>query len=253
MKRFERLEFEDNTAVAMSGTSGEQIRDAEFFYKRAMKAMLAGDFENALRNYSKSVEQNINYVESWEGQILMLIELDEYNEAIMWADKALEVFPANPALLSAKALACFRNAFFDKAAACSDSAMTKDFLTPNVWLVRAEIMLNKKAVIAENCVEKALNIPGYDRGIVLLAAGRIFSRGKRYIVANQMLNEAAGLLPKSALAWFELGCVRNLGGCGNAVQALEHCLTLRAEWSEAEKWLAKSRRGGFLGRLNIFK
>ncbi len=252
MKRFGRLEFENNNTASAPEANGEQIRDAEFFYNRALKAMLAGDFENALRNYSKSLEQNINFVDSWEGQILMLIELGEYNEAIMWADKALEVFPANPALLAAKAVACFRNAFFDKASAYSDNAMTKDNITPNVWLARAEIMIDK-AVIAENCVEKALKISSYDRGLILLAAGRIFSRGKRYIIANQMLSEAATLLPKSPLVWFELGCVQHLNNCGNAQQSFEHCLTLRPNWQQAEKWLAKSTRGSFLGRFNIFK
>jgi len=253
MKRFGRLEFGDESLTQVPGSNGEQIRDAEFFYKRAMTAMLAGDFESALRNYSKSVEQNINFVDSWEGQILMLIELGEYNEAVMWADKALIVFPGNAALFAAKAVACFRNAFFDKAIAFSDNAMTKENITPNVWLARAEIMVDKKAVIAENCVEKALKIPGCDRGVVLLCAGRIFLRGKRYITANQMLSEAASLLPKSALAWFELGCVRHLGGCGDAQQAFEHCLTRRPNWKEAEKWLEKSGRIGFFGRLNIFR
>jgi Flp pilus assembly protein TadD len=44
----------------------------------------------------------------WTGQVRMLIELKEFHEAKLWADKALEKFPNEPELLAAKAVALAR-------------------------------------------------------------------------------------------------------------------------------------------------
>ena len=39
----------------------------------------------------------------------MLVELGEYQEAKLWADKAIEKFPGDPELLAAKAVALARS------------------------------------------------------------------------------------------------------------------------------------------------
>ena len=44
----------------------------------------------------------------------MRIELGEYREAGVWADKALELSPEHPELLALKALACVRDAKRDR-------------------------------------------------------------------------------------------------------------------------------------------
>ncbi|MFI4911475.1 MAG: hypothetical protein ACIAQZ_07390 [Sedimentisphaeraceae bacterium JB056] len=253
MKRFERLEFQEHASKGQEGPGGEQLRDAGFFYKKGMRMELAGDFESALRNYSRSVEENVNFLDSWEAQIRMLIELQEYNEAQMWSDKALEIFPSNAALMAAKAQACFRNAYFEKALAYSDNAISKKDITPLVWLVRAEIMAQKKTAIAESCIEKAVNIPESNKGYTLLCAGRIMLRYKKYISAIDKLTRASVLLPKSPLVWYELGMARYLGKSGDSFQAFEHCLTLRQEWNEAKKMLSKSRKKGIFRRISLFR
>jgi len=246
-KRFSRLEFENRQTGCKAKAEGEPIRNAQFFYARAIKAELAGDWELSLRMHSKAVQQNHLFISSWEGQVLMLIELGEYEEAIVWADKALEKFPANPRFFATKALAYHRNAFREKALAFSDNALSKDNITANVWLARAEIMLKDKTSIAENCVDKALTAQDVDNGYVLLKAGRIFNDARKYIVAEKRLREAAGYLPDSALLWFELGKAVYYSERKNSTACFERALELREDWPAAEKWLARSRRRGPFG------
>jgi len=62
-----------------------------------------GDFEHALRAYARVLEYNSQNPAAWTGQVRMLIELGEFHEAKVWADKALERFAHEPELLAAKA------------------------------------------------------------------------------------------------------------------------------------------------------
>ncbi len=147
MDRFSQLEFGD--AVPEGGKSpGEPVRDAGYFYKEATKYWLAGDYEVALRNYSRVLERNNTVFEAWAGQVLMLIELYEYREADMWADKALELFPEHPELLALKAVASARDAKRQQATAYSDNSVGKESLTSRVWLARAEIFIHQNVVFS---------------------------------------------------------------------------------------------------------
>ena len=158
MKRFTHLEFDDSSRSPDSSGKGESIRDADYFYQRAVQCFLHGDFESALRNYSRALEVNSTFFDGWAGQIWMLIELGEFPEALVWADKAVESFPEHPELLAAKGLACLRDAKYDEAKAYSDNSIAKDNVTPRVWLVRAEVLLQSKSRVADNCISKAITL-----------------------------------------------------------------------------------------------
>ncbi len=62
----------------------------------------AGQYENALRYYSRALEDDKAYLPGWVGQVEMLIALGEAPEADMWCRKALELFPGNGELLAAR-------------------------------------------------------------------------------------------------------------------------------------------------------
>jgi tetratricopeptide (TPR) repeat protein len=250
MDRFSQLEFGGDEAAPQGGKSrGEPARDAEYYYREATKYWLAADYELALRNYSRVLEQNATVFEGWAGQVLMLIELGEYPEARVWSDKALELFPEHPELLALKALACARDAKLDQAVAYSDNAVGKENLTPRVWLARAEIFLERKGPVAEGCINKALACAGKLGPIVRLEAGRLLSRKRNHVLAMQYLREAIQDLPRSALAWYELGCCQGRLGLPEAVHSLEQCLNLRPDWAEAQEMLRKVANRGFLRRL----
>ncbi len=250
MKRFSKLEFgERREGDGPQRGGGEQIRDAEYFRDQAVRYWLAGDFELALRNYSRALEQDSAFYPGWLGQVLMLIELAEYKEAAVWVDKALEMFPEHPELLAVKAIAMARDGKMEKAVAYSDNSVSKDNTTSLVWLARAEVMLSRKSQVAENCISKAVSLAGNEAATIRLLAGRLLSKKGDYGAALQYLRSAVDDLPKSALAWYELGCCQAKLGRPEAVVTLEQAVKLQPDWAPAKRALKQCRKGGFLKRI----
>src|SRR2546427_12226077 len=107
MSRFVNLEFggesEDQARLQKS-----LVKDDGYYFSEARSAFENGKFESALRLYSKVLEFNPQNASAWAGQVRMLIELGEFREAKLWADKALERFRHEPELLAAKAVALGR-------------------------------------------------------------------------------------------------------------------------------------------------
>src|SRR5437667_4900883 len=115
MSRFVNLEFggesEDHSQDAQKALS----KDEAYYFAEARTAFENGIFESALRLYSKVLEFNPQNTGAWTGQVRMLIELCEYHEAKLWADKALERFPHESELLAAKAVALAREGYHQEA------------------------------------------------------------------------------------------------------------------------------------------
>jgi tetratricopeptide (TPR) repeat protein len=250
MVRFSHLEFGDKRDdKAGQARAGEEIRDAEYFHREAMRFWLAGDFEVALRNYSRALEQNSSFYPGWFGQVMMLVELGEYREAAVWVDKALEMFPEHPELLAAKAIACARDEKTENAVSYSDNSIEKENVTAIVWLARAEVLLSRKSSIAQNCLSKAINCAGPDLAVIRLQAGRLFNLAGDYAGAFEYLRGACDELPKSALVWYELGrCQAGLGRPEAAV-SFEQAIKLHPHWRAAQDALDKFQKRGFFARL----
>lgn len=248
MKRFTNLEFDDSSGSQKPSGSGESVRDAAFFHQRAIQCFLHSDFELALRNFSRALEVNSSFFDGWAGQIWMLIELGEYPEAMIWSDKALESFPEHPELLAAKAVACLRDAKYEKAKAFSDNSISKENISPRVWLARAEVLLQSKSRVADNCLSKAFTLSDDESNIIRLEAGRLLRRYGRYSAAVEYLQEAVRLFPKSALAWYELGYCQSRLGFSQAVTSLEQSLHLHPNFDDAKDALRYAKEG-FLERL----
>src|ERR1041385_3870181 len=119
MSRFVNLEFggesEDHQQQGL-------VKDEAYYSAQARAAFENGNFESALRLYSKILEFNPQNAAAWTGQVRMLIELGEFREAKLWADKALERFPNDPELLAAKAVALARSGNLQEALAFSDAS-----------------------------------------------------------------------------------------------------------------------------------
>jgi tetratricopeptide (TPR) repeat protein len=251
MRRFSRLEFGDkgDEGTGRPAPGGEEIRDADYFHGQALRYRLAGDFEMALRNYSRSLEQDHTFYPGWLGQVMMLIELEELKEADVWADKALEMFPDHPELLAAKAVASARDGRGDKAIAYSDNSITKENVTSSVWLARAEVLLNRKSNIAANCISKALNAAGEDKAMIQLEAARLLNRSGDCAGALQFLREVVDELPKSALAWYELGFAQARLGRPEAQMSFEQAIKFHPNWRLAEESLENFNHRGFFSRF----
>lgn len=233
MSRFANIEFDDGRKEPQKPElKGTPIRDAAHFEAAADDFYLAGDFEQALRHYSRCLEHNAAWFNGWFGQVRMLIELGEYPEALMWSDKALQLFPENPDLLGAKAVASARNGQISKAMAFSDNALSRPNGTAYVWLARAEILAEQRKVAVEECTRNATGMAGAKAGIIRLEAGRILMRARRFATALEHLQAAIAVYPKSALAWYELARCQHALGQPQAATSAEQSLQLRPGWNE---------------------
>src|SRR6266508_1967339 len=108
MGRFSNLEFGEQYEGELREKShlqpGQQcplVKDEAFFLAEAKMAFQNGQFDRALRSYAKVLEFNPRNPVAWTGQVRMLIELKDFQDAKLWADKALEKFPNEPELLAA--------------------------------------------------------------------------------------------------------------------------------------------------------
>src|SRR5712691_7389429 len=143
MSRFGNLEFGDEFNQQSQKSTG-LVKDDAYYMAEARSAFENGNFESALRLYSKVLEFNPSNADAWTGQVRMLVELGEFREARLWADKAIERFPHEPELLAAKAVALGRSGDLDAALIFSDAAVRERGDTPYIWLARADVLLARE-------------------------------------------------------------------------------------------------------------
>src|SRR6266850_2358979 len=210
MSRFGNLEFSSEFEDQSQKSAG-LVKDDAYYMAEARAAFETGNFESALRLYSKVLEFNPQNAAAWTGQVRMLIELGEFREARLWADKALERFPHEPELLAAKAVALGRSGDLQGALVFSDSSIEERGDTPYVWLARGDVMLARKEQRADYCFEKALLLAPKDWSIAWLAA-RIRYHYEHFALALKLLQQALEWNTGHFLLWLELGhCQRALG------------------------------------------
>jgi len=209
MSRFGNLEF--NQSEDHSFEPKNTVKDEAYYFNEALTAFQSGNFEPGLRFYAKVLEFNPQNAAAWTGQVRMLIELGEYREAKLWADKALERFPHNPELLAAKAVALARNGDLDAALAFSDASIEEHGDTPYIWIARGDVLLAREEHRADYCFEKALLIAPRDWFVAWLAA-RVRYFYKQFSLALKNLQQAVEWNPGHFRLWLDLGrCQQALG------------------------------------------
>jgi tetratricopeptide (TPR) repeat protein len=237
MSRFGNLEFEDGDESLLH-PENEQVKGEDFYFAQAFAAFGNGNFESGLRLYSRVLEYNPLNTGAWSGQVRMLIELGEFQEAKVWAEKALERFPHDPELLAAKAVALARLGDAAGAIAFSDAAMEERGDTPYVWLARADVLLARKEQRADYCFEKAILAAPRDWFVLWLAA-RIRSFYRQFSQALKLLQKAIELNAGHFQLWLELGgCQASLGLVGPAEFSFQQAQELNPQ-SDARLALLK--------------
>jgi len=249
MSRFINLELggESENFDQTPPTAG--VKDEAYYLREAQTAFEQGQFEPALRFYSKVLEFNPQNAAAWTAQVRMLIELAEYREAKVWADKALERFLDEPELLAAKAVALARGGELDAALAFSDASMEQRGDNPYVWLARGDVLLARKEKRADYCFEKAQALAPQSWLIAWLAA-RIRFYYHQFILAVGLFRQAAEWNPGNFCLWLDLGrCQRHLAMVGAAESSFRHALDLNPHCSASETELTTLAQTGLLSRL----
>jgi tetratricopeptide (TPR) repeat protein len=215
MSRFSNLEF--GNEYQDPGAPKGLLKGEAHFLAEARNAFENGEFETGLRLYSRVLEYNALNVGAWAGQVRMLIELGEFKEARLWADKALERFPHEPELLAAKAVALARTGAMEEALACSDASIEERGDTPYVWLARGDVLLARREARADYCFDKALLLAPRDWFITWLAA-RIRFYYDQFALALKLTQQAVELNAGHFVLWLELGRCQQAVGLLNAAR-----------------------------------
>jgi len=247
MSRFGNLEFGESEDQSPDFQK-PLLKDEAFYFHEALTAFQAGNFEPGLRYYAKVLEFNPQNAAAWTGQVRMLIELGEYREAKLWADKALERFPREPELLAAKAVALARNGDLQGALAFSDASIEERGDTPYVWLARGDVLLAREEHRADYCFEKALLLAPRDWFVAWLAA-RIRYFYKQFALALKCLQQAVEWNAGHFLVWLDLGrCQQALGLDVLATRSFMQAQQLNPHCTEATLGLVELRETRFIPR-----
>lgn len=214
MSRFGNLEF-DSDHGAMSERQ-LPLKDEDHYLAKASEAFESGRFEVALRMFARVIEFNAKLPSAWTGQVRMLIELGEFEEARVWADKALVLFPEEGELLAAKAVTLARLGDDAGAISYSDAAVESQANTPYIWLSRADVLLARKEKRAEYCFERALALAN-GHWLYLWLAARIHAFYHQFARSLKSVQEAMKMEPGRAILWLEAG--RSQSALGLVTQA----------------------------------
>lgn len=247
MSRFSNLEFGgefEDPVQAPGGLKGEA-----HYLAQARAAFENGEFETGLRLYSKVLEFNALNVAAWAGQVRMLIELGEFREAKLWADKALERFPHEPELLAAKAVALARTGDLEGALTFSDASIEERGDTPYVWLARGDVLLARKEARADYCFDKALLLAPRDWFTSWLAF-RIRYYYQQFVLGLKLIQQAVEMNATHFLLWIELGqCQRALGLIGPARSSYAQAQQLNPQSRAVKAAMTELTTSGLAQRL----
>jgi len=250
MSRFENLEFGDEQAGHSQGGQTPALKDEAYYLAEAQAAFENGEFEPALRRYAKVLEFNPQNATAWTGQVRMLIELGEFREAKLWADKALEKFPREPELLAAKAVALGRSGDTHGALTFSDASIEERGDSPYVWIARGDVLLARSESRAEYCFEKALALAPRNWFIAWLAA-RVRFYYKQFVLALKLAQQAVEWNAGQYVLWLELGrCQHELGLVGAARNSFAQAQQLNPHSRQVGPALVKLSESGFWDRVS---
>lgn len=227
-----------------------QASDEKHHLQRAWESFGKGQFEQALRDFSKVLEFNPINTDAWAGQIRMLIELGEYREANLWADKGLEKLPHAADLLAAKAVALARLGDTHAALTYSDNAMAEQGETSYVWVSRADVFLSAKEARFTDCLDRALQLAQGDWLISWLAS-RICSFYKKFALALKHAQKAVELDAARAIAWAQMGhCQMALGLAHLAEKSFQQARELDSQCPTAYEGMKQLAQMGLWQRFS---
>jgi tetratricopeptide (TPR) repeat protein len=247
MSRFNNLEFQNQPEEESRDST--VVKDETYHLAEARTAFEQGRFDSALRSYAKVLEFNPQNAGAWTGQVRMLIELREFREAKIWADKALERFPHDPELLAAKGVALGRLGDLKAALAFSDAAIEERGETAYVWLARGDVLLARKEKRADFCFERAVAVSPGDWFMHWLAS-RVYAFYEKFSLAFKLAQQALALDAGRAVVWLQVGyCQQSLGLVALARNAFEQAQQLSPHGGEANQALEDLNYSGLGERL----
>lgn len=249
MSRFANLELGNQFEEPGQPHRQTALRGESYHLEQAREAFTSGQFDQGLRSYARVLEHNPDNLEAWTGQVRMLIELKEYKEAKLWADKALQRFPSAPELIAVKAVTLARMGDVQGAIAYSDASFDEQENTPFLWLARGDVLLAKKEKRADFCFEKAASLAPRDWLVRWLSA-RVYYFYRKFSKAIDWAQQAIELDGGRGVSWLILGQSQMaLGMAGAARVSLQQARELTTNSTEADATMRQLSRQGIFDHL----
>jgi len=248
MGRFSNLEFDEDERLGQP-LEHAPVKDQKYYLGLAHRRFEQGKFENALRFYSRALEFDAQLSDAWLGQVQALLELDEPNEARVWADKGLEQFRNHAEMLAAKGVALARLGELDQAMALSDAALAEKGGNAFRWRARGEVLLAREDRNEDFCFGKAMAAAPGD-WFEPLAIGRVYAFYGKDAPALRYFEIAAARQAESAFLWQNFGgCLERLGMTARARKAYASALAVDRECDGAKEGLVRLDSQGVITRI----
>jgi tetratricopeptide (TPR) repeat protein len=240
--RFDKLEFEQPPERPHTGNAEPRVdKDEKYWARLADENRRTGSYETALRFYSRALEVDKTLILAWVGQVQMLVQLQEYPQASLWSQKALEVYPGNGDLLASQAQAECRMGNMKKAYSLSDGALRQRGESAYRWQVRGELVVAGRQANDRYCFDKA-QIAQKD-WLVPLESALIYCHYAGYALGQQRAQMAVEMAPQSYYPWYVLGvCQKKLGFDSAAVASFNRVLQICPKHSDALTRLTELQR-----------
>jgi len=253
MARFEWIEYKENEEqkerVREEAQHCHEEYNEDHYLKLAEKAFEDGLLSNALKYFSRALNLNNKLKRAWIGQVLCLIGLGQYNEAVVWADKALDFCRDDAELLSAKAYALNRVGAKEEAIRQSDQSIEKGKVTWFVWIARGDIMLDTNCSDAEYCFLRAIELAD-ENWLVYMMVGTSFLSVHNASKAQHYLQKALALSGNNPLLYFHLAnAYYQSGNIERSKNCLKRAIELRPDFSEALVMMEKLSRKSIISKI----
>ena len=243
MGRFDKLEVTSEQPDKRPSSKESHARRDVAWLEQAIEERRCGHYENALRLYSRALEDDKSLVTGWLGQVQMLVLLEEVVEAELWSRKALELFPGNGDLMAGRAQAIGRSGDTTAALVLSDGSLKQAGQSAYRWQVRGELMAATKQDTDRHCFDKAIQAdPDW---LVPLEIANIYLNLDLPGRALDRARRAVELAPNRYYAWFVQGRVEQELGLASAAKSWQRCIDLCPGHVDAERGLLELDQGGW--------
>lgn len=225
------------------------IIDQSYYFEKAETAFREEDYERALAYYSRALQYDINLEDAWLGQLRCLIELNEFQEALIWSNRAMERFPNGSTIMAARAVAECRMGNHAHAISYSDGAFSAKGSSPYLWVARGEVLIQLNLENAKACFTKAVEASPSDWAVRVWIAKAYIMRRKHH-QALEHLRSAIRIEPENFICWYWTGvCLEALGDITEAEKAYGRAIASRSAFKAARDAIHRIKDRGVFRKL----
>lgn len=222
-----------------TGTSVDY--DQGHYLAEGHKYFYSGDYQKAMRAYSRAMQVDHSAIDPWVGQVLSLIMLKQNREAAMWALRGTELFPEDARLVSLQGLTLALTGARQRAISCSDFAMSRpNGGTPFAWAMRGQILSLCENPNAGFCLQKVEETRDPGDWQILATVGEFLLAQRKWARAIDFLRPAVEIQPGNGWLWKRLGLAyEHLAFTQKAMNAYNCALEINPNDKEATECIRR--------------